>query len=222
MPRVRARVASNANEGDAVKWPHVRQLLVLLSLVGSAVILWIDIATGLWQEYVILAGLAAGLVTFGLTSLIIDRVIARAAHQRWKPVTRLALTDILHAIADEQRSEVAHGVVTPVTFDPVAAATSDTLARLRHDVLTERTRLARALAHWSTFLASSADATAVLDHAADLAEALDGIRDLSLEAKRDGGAGLVALNAEITRYNDAVHRLVHELGRAVTRAARQD
>lgn len=202
-----------------MKWSRLRQLLIFVSLVGSVVILWIDIATGLWQDYVILAGLAAGLVSFGLTSLVIDRIIARANQQQWKPVTRLALSDILHAIADEERSEVAHGKVVPVMFTEPAEADPEALDAIRLRVLDERTRLAAAISGWSTFLASSADATVVLDHAAELAESLDGIRDISLEVET-GATSLADLNAEIARYNTAVAALTDELKRAVTIASR--
>ena len=43
-----------------------------------AVILWLDISTGVWSEVVILSGLAAGLVTFILTVMVLDRVVARS------------------------------------------------------------------------------------------------------------------------------------------------
>lgn len=77
--------------------------------VVLVVILWIDIATGLWQEFVILAGVAAGLVSFVLTVLVLDRIVARSTAQRWAPVTLLALTEFLHALADDDKSEITRG-----------------------------------------------------------------------------------------------------------------
>lgn len=195
-----------------MRWKLGHQLTVIGGLVIVAVILWLDIATGLWNDYVILSGLAAGLVTFLLTALIIDRVVARSNHRRWAPVTRLALTDMLHALADDDVSEVAHGKIVPRTLTP--PGDDRTPATLRHDVVKERRRLATVLAQWSNFLAVSADATEVLDHIADAAERLDLIRDISLElesAPHQSSDASAALLAEVVRYNDTLKVLVAEL-----------
>jgi len=205
-----------------VGWTVVRQLGVIAALLLVAVILWIDFATGIWQDYVVLSGLAAGLVTFVLTALIVDRVVARATHKRWAPVTRLALTDILHSLADDEASEIAHGKVVTRLIDPVTPpGTVEAISRVRHDVVAERRRLADVLAQWSMFLASSADATDVLDHAAEIAERLDMIRDAAIEAESGiadpdtASPSLVELNGEIDQYNSAVQRLVAELRRLI-------
>ncbi|HET8927855.1 MAG TPA: hypothetical protein VFN24_08520 [Microbacterium sp.] len=208
-----------------MRWAVVRQLSVIAALALVAVILWIDIATGLWQDYVILSGLAAGVVTFILTALIVDRVISRSTHRRWAPVTRLALTDLLHTLADEEGSEIAHGKVVPRLIDPIAGdAPSRTLAELRESIVTERRTLTDAIALWSTFLASSADATELLDNAAEVAERLDLIRDAALGAEsagaRTGATGIADLNREIGRYNAAVESLVSELRRQIAATER--
>src|SRR5699024_12392333 len=73
----------------------------------------VDVPTPIWQSLVILSGLAAGLVTFFLPSLFIDRFIQRAQRRRWAPVTRLALTEVLHQFADDQHSELTKGHIEP-------------------------------------------------------------------------------------------------------------
>lgn len=200
-----------------MRWAVVRQLSVIAALALVAAILWIDVATGLWQDYVILSGLAAGVVTFIFTALIVDRVIARSTHRRWAPVTRLALTDMLHALADDEASEIAHGRIVPRLIEPAAPdTTADTLIALRHAIVAERRLLTDAIALWSTFLASSADATDALDQAAEIAERLDLIRDAALVAESAGTpADIASLNEEIVRYNAAVEALVAELQRQV-------
>ncbi len=208
-----------------MRWAVVRQLAVIAALAVVAIILWIDIATGLWQDYVILSGLAAGLVTFILTALILDRVIARSTHRRWAPVTRLALTDMLHALADDEASELAHGKVVPRLIGPVAPAASvDALIDLRHRILDERRILTDAIALWSTFLASSADATDVLDHGAEIAERFDLVRDAALEAQsappQSEAAALTALNGEIASCNAAVEALGAELRKLIAETDR--
>lgn len=200
-----------------MRWNVGKQLLVILGLIVIAVILWIDIATGLWQDYVILSGLAAGLVTFLLSALVIDRVVAMANHKRWAPVTRLALTDILHALADDERSEVAHGKIVP----QLMTMGDGDLVALRHDVVAERDTLTRALAQWSNFLASSADATDILDNVADCAERLDIIRDVSLEVESTTDpAAVAALQTEIQRYNDGVRALITEIEQQIAETNR--
>lgn len=208
----------------ATRWRAIRWAAVVVALVIVIVVLWIDIATNLWQEYVILAGLAAGVVTFVLTALLVDRVIARASHDSWAPVTRLALTDILHSLADEQESEIAHGKIEPrllpeMVTDAEPDATRAALDILRHQVLAERKHLSRALSAWASFLAASADATDVLDHAANIAETLDIVRDVSLEVET-GGSTLADLNAQIQAYNDAVRALIAELNTQIAATSR--
>lgn len=204
----------------------LKQLGLLLCLAAVAVILWVDIATGLWQEYVILAGLAAGLVTFMLTALVIDKVMERSAHKRWVPVTHLALTDLLHALADEEASEITRGTIVPRTLRFTAMgsepkAVEAALEDLRHTVVTERRILTKTLASWASFLASSADATEIIDHAADLGERLDLVRDATIEASASltnanlTAAKLDLLNLEIDRYNTALQQLIDELHRVI-------
>lgn len=197
---------------------NVRRLAILGALVLTCIVLWVDIATGLWQEYVILAGLAAGLVTFALTTLVIDRLIARSAAARWKPVTRLALSDILHAIADEERSDVARDRIFPRLLEPLDVLGAEQLEHLRNDVLAERRRLGGAVASWSVFLSQSTDAVGVLDHAARLAEMLGRIRDASIEAEELPGGSPAGLNAEVEVYNGAAVALIEELRRAIAAA----
>lgn len=60
----------------------VRTLALAAGVVTMAVVIWIDVATGLWQQVVILSGIAAGLLTFLLTALFLDRWVARADHER--------------------------------------------------------------------------------------------------------------------------------------------
>src|SRR5690554_3397466 len=81
------------------------------AILFAAVILWIDIATGLWQEVVILSGLVAGIVMFLLTILVFDRIAERATARRWAPVNRLALSEFLHELADDEDSEISRGLV---------------------------------------------------------------------------------------------------------------
>ena len=72
----------------------LRVVLVGTGVIFAALVVWVDLSTDLWQKYVVISGLAAGLVTFVLSALVIDRLIAKSAHERWAPVTRLALGDL--------------------------------------------------------------------------------------------------------------------------------
>ena len=158
---------------------------VLGAILLSAVIIWIDLNTSVWQEMVILAGLAAGLVSFLLTTVVIGRIVTRQTALRWEPVTHLALSEILHEVADEDRSELSRGMVVPRTINFPETVSSDdrdaALEHLRHRVLAERRHLARTLGTWSEFLSSTGDNEAIMLGIAQLALQLDAVRDLALE-----------------------------------------
>lgn len=205
-----------SQEEIAVNWLIIRQVGIIAALAIVALILWIDVTTNLWQDYVILSGLAAGIVTFVLTALIIDRVIARSTHERWAPVTRLAMSDILHVLADDDASEITHGKIVPRQLGLINAESSmpveEQIAQIRQDVLDERRKLAATLAAWSNFLASSADATEVLDHTAEIAERLDLVRDAAVRASRGQlDDHIPELNHEISLFNTSSRSLITEL-----------
>ncbi|WP_025134316.1 hypothetical protein [Leucobacter sp. PH1c] len=200
--------------------PRRRALHLAGILAGVAVIvvvIWLDVATGIWQELVILSGLAAGLVTFLLTVLVVDKVVARSTARRWAPVTRLALTEFLHDLADEEESEIARGSVVARSIpelDPAlpAAAWPEELRALREQVVAERQLLSRALGRWIEFLAASADTADVLRNVADIALQLDRVRDRALELEvAPSEAGRAALNVEIAACNAHFRGLVDEL-----------
>lgn len=198
---------------------RLAMLLAVLALVVA--IVWIDIATGVWQEAVILSGIAAGLLTFLLTALVIERVISQSDHRRWYPVTRLALTDLLHALADEESSEISRGRIeprllsAPTTLDPSAAET------LLTSIRTERERLTDALARWAGFLAASADVRDLMTHIAVLAERLDLLRDDIVEAQsaRLPGTGAQVLRDHLAVYNAAMTAAVDEVERILAQPA---
>lgn len=166
----------------------LRILAGFLAVVIVVVILWVDLATDLWQKYVVMSGLAAGLVTFVLTVFVVDKVIARSAHERWEPVTLLALGDLRRRIAPAGPEGTAlqdeHLLSDP---DAIAVA----LER-------ERDSISIAMARWASFLAVSADVADIMDAAADFALELDALDDL-VAARRppsndpEVAAGLAAL-----------------------------
>ncbi|MFA5608162.1 MAG: hypothetical protein WDA07_13420 [Leucobacter sp.] len=194
-----------------------------LAIAGAAVlvigILWIDISTGIWQDLVIAAGLAAGLVTFLLSALVLNRIIARQAEKRWAPVNRLAVTEFLHAIADDEKSEVAHGVIVARSLPDIAGvedrdAFSASLHALREAVARERSELSGALSRWAEFLTTSGDNELTLRHVADIALQLDQVRDTALEIEQQPSVpGRKRLLAEIAECNTHFASLIGELQR---------
>lgn len=157
-----------------------RDILALLVLAGGLTVLWLDFKTGLWQEIVILSGIVAGLLTFLMTALYIESWLAKANHKRWRPVTRLALIDLLHALADEEKSEFSRDEIVPRSLD------SGDHQKLLHQLVEERRQVTEALARWSSFLAASADVQPLMNHIADLAEHLDAVRDGVIESEKSG------------------------------------
>lgn len=187
--------------------------------VVVGVVLWLDLRTSLWQEMVIVSGLVASFVTFLVTYLIIDRLLARAEARRWEPVTRLALTDILHALASEKHSEISRGVVVarklPVpdgVDDPELLR--DQLDRLGHSVVAERRRLTERLALWAGFLSASWDNSVIMQHVAETSLLLDTVRDAILEVEEDPSPARVAtLRARVADSNTHLAALVTEIER---------
>lgn len=195
---------------------HIAALLAGLAL--TAVVLWLDITTGMWQQYVILSGLTAGVITFALTVLVLDRVVARSTAQRWKPITRLALADFLHALADEDMSEISRGSVIPRTLPAPThgthpptnrALTDEYLGILRSRVVEERRQLSDVLAKWSGFLASTTENETLLLRVADIAWQLDRVRDRSIEVEKvKSPEARATLEHEISLFNAHVSSLV--------------
>ncbi len=181
---------------------------ITVAAVAMAVVLVVDIATGLWQDVVILSGVVAGLLTFILTALFLDRLLARSQHARWLPVTRLALTDLAHALADEDASEITRGRIVPRSLAPPAGGdgvpSAEVIDDLLHRVVAERSHITEAMGRWSAFLAASSDAQELMLHIADIARRLDAIRDTAVEAERGDADEAARLTGLIGNYNASV------------------
>lgn len=203
----------------------IAQAVGALVLVG--VILWIDFTTGVWNELVIIAGLAAGLVSFLLTVTVLNRIMVRSNERRWAPVHRLALSEFIHAIADEDRSEISRGKIVARTL-PVIAADADptdlafSLQELRRQVIREREQLSDVLSRWAEFLVSSGDYEDTLRHIADIAWMLDKVRDVSVDVEESiSETSIEALNSEVTSCNERIAALEEELQHRISQDNRE-
>lgn len=194
----------------------VRLTGFIITSLAIAVVIWIDVATGLWQQAVVLSGIAAGLLTFLLTSVCIERWMSAAAHRRWYPVTRLALTDLLHGLADEERSHLARGRVLPRRIDE-----SDDHETLLHSIHTQRRTITHALARWTGFLAASADVQPLMDRIAELALLLDAAQDavLSAEQQQTEASTQERMRAAVAAVDTAIAATTVEIERTLERLA---
>lgn len=186
-----------------------------VALLVAALIIWVDLATDVWQKYVVISGLAGGLVTFTFTALIVDRFIARAAHERWEPVTRLALGDFRRRLSDPHEERRERRLPDP-RRDRIA------LRALREASERERDRLIGALARWSSFLSSSADVEDIMDSIALVATELDRVdaearRLTQPDASEDGWA---RLSAAIEAYHRTAEELIAHIDAALARIER--
>lgn len=199
----------------------IRGILNVAAYLGAigliVVIIWIDVATGLWQDLVILSGLAAGFVSFLFTSLVVKSFVERSTQRRWAPVNRIAVTEFLHSIADDNRSQVAHGIIVPRSLTPpnlnlYGSALVSELTQLRETVALERSALSDALSRWAEFLMNTGDNERALRHVAAIAFQLDRVRDTALEYEAlPDEARATALLTEISRCNEQFALLVAEL-----------
>lgn len=208
------------NKRAAKSIGHV--LLGVLACIFVLVILWLDITTGIWQDVVILSGLAAGLISFVFTALVLNRIMVQNAAHRWSSVNRLAFSEFLHALADEEKSEIARGeiVARSLKFSSGTIQASsgggsphvEILHDLREQILVERDLLTHALSRWAQFLASSGNNDTVLQHLASIAWQLDVVRDSALDAERAWTKEtLQVLHAEVDTTNSLLADLVAEL-----------
>lgn len=192
---------------------RVAQLIGFAAVVLVFIVaIWIDLTTGLWQQAVILSGIAAGLLTFLLTALFFERWMSGADHRRWYPVTHLALSDLLHALGDEEHSQFSRGVVVPRTIDATGDH-ADVLDAIHKD----RRAITHALARWAGFLSASADVQGLMDHIAELALLLDDARDAVLHAEgapADAGAQ-TAVQTTLAAANTSIRNTADEIEAAL-------
>lgn len=181
--------------------------VALLVLVVS-----LDVATKIWQELVILSGITAGLLTFILTAFFIEKWMNQREHQNWYPVTRLALTDLLHTVCDDQKSDIRRGIFVVRTLPIPGDFDRSQLEVLLAAIVEERDRLTDALARWAGFLAASADVQYLMIHIANLAEQLDEMRDRVLEVESEPSqARFAGLTAQVELYDSAMFSVIEEL-----------
>lgn len=195
----------------------------VVTVVLLVIIIWMDVASQFWKETVILSGVAAGLVTFFFTALFLDSAVARREHRKWYPVTRLALSDLLHTIADDEQSDIGRGRITPRSLPVNIDRTRDNLDLLLLQVVAERDEITTVLARWAQFLASSADVQDLMIHIATLAQSLDDIRDEVVTIETSEGADQLGpetpltddeaarLRDEVTSYNVATRKAIDEI-----------
>lgn len=189
---------------------------VALALVATAMVVvtvWVDISTDLWREYVVLSDLAAGIVTFALIALVIDRLIARATHERWAPVTRVALGDLRRRLVAEDSPDEFLAVRRLPTPDEDPR----TLDELIEAAAAERDALAGVLARWASFLSASADVLNIMDAIAEVSERLDTV-DSTAKIMRKNGASTID---ELRGHVDAYHRAGGELLARIAEALRE-
>lgn len=194
----------------------MRTIATVAGIVVLLIVIWLDIATGVWQDIVVLSGVAAGLVTFLLTALVLDRLMARIDHERWLPVTRIALTDLLHTVADEERSEITRGHVVPRVLNFDSARVDDMFAAVHR----EREDITSVMQSWAAFLAASADVRDLMAHIAVIATLLDQLRDAAVEHEKQGRAlDSDEIQDLVRQYNARVQSIVDELQRLLAEAS---
>lgn len=187
----------------------LRLIFAAICVVLVVVIFWIDISTDVWQDYVVLSGMVAGLVTFALTALVIDRVIARSTHERWVPVTRLALGDLRRRLVADTGVNAPSAVRRLPKPDDAGHAMPTLIAA----AAAERDALTMALARWASFLSASADVLDIMDAIAEVSERLDAI-DRTAKIAPVPHRELVT---EIDAYHRAGDRLLSHIDAALDR-----
>lgn len=210
------------HDEQRLKRQRLIHIVILAGVVVlSAIILYVDIATGWWGETVILSGMAAGLVTYLVTSLVVDRLIHSEESERWSPVTRLAIGDILHTLIDDEASGAMSGTVVPRSLDAPQHFTKENIKLLSQAVVTERDDLAASLAKWASFLVAEGDVQDLIVVLSDTAQELDDVR-VAINAWRtsrasDKNQDEAAVRKEISEYNERIDAAVQESQKVLNR-----
>ena len=199
-------------ENQRLKRQHRIHIVIgILAILLCIVVLYIDITTNWWGETVILSGMAAGLVTYLVTSLVVDRMVHRDEAEQWNPVTKLAVRNMLHNLTVDP-TEDPLGERDPRGLTAPAIFTDESVTRLRQEVVIEGEDIAGSLAHWSSFLSSNADVQPFVVVLAQVAQELDDV-DAAIQkwsaAKPDAKATAEAtVNKEIDEYNTQVQAAI--------------
>lgn len=198
-------------------------VIAVLALI--IVVIVVDIHTSLWQELVILSGLVAGVITFLLTTFFIDRILQRSQRARQAPLRRLALVELLHALADDNHSQLMRGILRVRQLpDPTANHSKELSARVESilaQASDERKTLAQLLGVWAGFLTSTDHYEELVQQIADNALELERVQEaaVALEEKLVGGAGhqteLAELAGAVTRANAGIRELADQLEQAL-------
>lgn len=205
-------------------WPNTKRnhtfrlIAIAVVLALTAAVVWIDVSTDFWQEFVVISGVAAGFISFLLTVLVIDRILTKAQERRWAPVARLALTDFMHVLAEDRLSDISRGLIIARSLSRPSATGNESqlfeeLHELRTEVVDARRSLSTVLSNWLEFLSSHGDYQSILDHVASIALNLDTIRDLTLEREISPSDLEFAksLSNEIIECNESYMALVDEM-----------
>lgn len=201
-------------------------ILAVLVIVISAVIIWIDLRTGFWGDTVILSGLAAGLLLYFATVFIGDRIAHRSEVDDWLPLTRLALTDILHNLTIDELSEGVDGVMVPRSIKLPTKLDDASIDLLSESVVQERVEVTSTIAKWASFLAANADVQDLVLKVADTGSELDDIR-LAINAWKTASINghpeaESHLTNEVDDYNELIADTVSKAQRILQELRGQD
>lgn len=202
------------NKKDKKQLRILQNVAIAVSIVLMIVVVIMDLTTTFWAETVILSGIAAGLLTFVLTATFVERWMAQREQQKWAPVTALALTDILHSLADDEESDLRRGYVQVRTLSAPKEQTRQAYDDLLHAVVTERDLLTHRLSLWASFLVDSSDVQTLLTHIATVGQTLDNLRDAIVESETMGlehREGHNEVSAQVQNYNDAAIAVASEI-----------
>ncbi|ANE08177.1 hypothetical protein [Corynebacterium glutamicum] len=100
----------------------------------------------------------------------------------------MALTSLLHQLADKKHSDLSRGDIVPRAFtvptSTDAHAIHQDLEKLRNSVLKEQNHLTTVLETWSEFLTSNSDNADILRSSAEFGLQLEQLRDKALEVEQ--------------------------------------
>lgn len=187
-------------------------ILGIIAIILAIAIIWVDLRTGFWGDTVILSALAAGLLLYFATVFIGNKVTHKSETDNWLPLTRLALTDILHNLTAYDLSESVDGTMVPRSLSLPISLDDTSIDKLSEEVVKERNEVTTAISKWASYLAANADVQELVLNVADTGSELDDIRlainSWKAASPNDRTAAESRLNKEINEYNAVIARAV--------------
>lgn len=185
--------------------PRLRLLIIGFVVLLTLALMLLDARTDVFSQIPFGTNILAGFISFLLTFVAVDWIVARRTHQEWSPVTLVALSDLRASVSEPGATPESARLLTPRLEANAGRAAIVSL------VDAERVALGTVLGRWSSFLASQAGVPRATNDAAQVARALDALREAAAQQPVDGTSLAPPVRKAARQYDDALTAFLKRL-----------